>query len=146
MEPAAQQAKGAAQARRGGVKVMAYDQRFANSVVRQNASFTDTTATLTSFNGEKEHVTDVDLPEESWLGRMRARLEFARQCREGRDQIVVQTMRPELGPRVVNLSSTFVGLGRAWDGKEMVDASLWSARPARPRPRPRPRAVPRAPP
>ena len=40
------------------------------------------------------------MPSVPWLGRMRAKLEFARQCREGKEEIVVQTMRPELGPKV----------------------------------------------
>ena len=124
-----------------------------------------------------------DLPTSSWLGRLRARLEFTRQCREGKEKIVVQTMRPELGPKVpsircaayhsphrliarhaprslhaappiaalvhtfspylffhhlsalltrilqvVDLSSTFVGLGQVWDGAAFVEASLWTVR------------------
>ena len=48
----------------------------------------------------RAHDAAVDLPTVPWLGRMRAKLEFARQCREGKDEIVVQTMRPELGPKV----------------------------------------------
>ena len=55
---------------------------------------------LTSNNGNAEHVSEVDMPSVPWLGRMRAKLEFARQCREGKEEIVVQTMRPELGPKV----------------------------------------------
>ena len=109
----------------GGVKV-AYDQRFANSVVSVNASFSDAGLTLVSFNGEQEHTSQVDMPEEAWLGRMRARLEFARRCRQGEAEITVQTMRPELGPRVVNLSSTLVDIAPVWDGAAMVDATIWS--------------------
>ena len=112
--------------RRGGVTTMAYDQRFANSEVKMSAAFTEDAVKLTSFNGEKEHISDLELPDQTWLGRMRARLEFTRQCRQGVREIVVQTMRPELGPRVVNLSSTFVGLGSVWDGTADVEASLWS--------------------
>ena len=41
----------------GGVHVMAYDQRFANSEVRMNASFTQQGITLTSHNGEKWHTS-----------------------------------------------------------------------------------------
>ena len=59
---------------------MAYDQRFANNEVRMRVSFGEE-ITLTSFNGEKEHVSLIELPDEGWLGRMRARLEFSRQCR-----------------------------------------------------------------
>lgn len=110
----------------GGVKVMAYDQRFANSEVKMNASFAETGITLTSHNGEAWHTSELPLPEEAWLGRMRARLEFAKQCREGKTEIVVQTMRPELGPRVVNLSSTLVNITSVWDGEQYVAASLWS--------------------
>jgi len=110
----------------GGVQVMAYDQRFANSEVRMNASFAPEGVTLVSHNGEKWHTSELPLPEESWLGRMRARLEFAKQCRAGETEIVVQTMRPELGPRVVNLSSTLVDILPVWDGTEYVDASVWS--------------------
>ena len=91
-----------------------------------SAAFTEDAVKLTSFNGEKEHISDLELPDQTWLGRMRARLEFTRQCRQGVREIVVQTMRPELGPRVVNLSSTFVGLGSVWDGTADVEASLWS--------------------
>ena len=112
--------------RSGGVSVMAYDQRFANSEVRMNASFATDGVTLTSYNGEKAHTSDLPLPDEPWLGRMRARLEFARQCRAGETEIVVQTMRPELGPRVVNLSSTLVDITTVWDGEEHVEASVWS--------------------
>ena len=54
---------------RGGVSVMAYDQRFANNEVRMKAHFNETNVELISFNGEKEHVSDLDLPEEAWLGR-----------------------------------------------------------------------------
>jgi hypothetical protein len=112
---------------RGGVKVMAYDQRFANNEVKMNASFAeDGSVTLTSNNGNAEHVSQVDSPTVPWLGRMRARLEFARQCREGKEEIVVQTMRPELGPKVVNLSSTFVRLNKTWDGEKMVTSSVWT--------------------
>ena len=111
---------------RGGVSVMAYDQRFANNEVRMKAHFNETNVELISFNGEKEHVSDLDLPEEAWLGRLRARLEFTRQCREGATEIVVKTMRPELGPRVVSLSSTFVKLDSIWDGASMVEASVWT--------------------
>jgi len=68
----------------------------------------------------------VDMPTVPWLGRMRAKLEFARQCREGKDEIVVQTMRPELGPKVVNLSSTFMKLNNTWDGEKMVRTSVWT--------------------
>ena len=85
---------------RGGVQIMAYDQRFANSEVRMNVSFVEEGISLTSYNGEKEHVSVVDLPSSAWLGRLRARLEFTRQCRQGKEVIVVQTMRPELGPKV----------------------------------------------
>ena len=110
----------------GGVTTMAYDQRFANSVVKMNASFTDSGVKLTSNNGEKDHISELPMPEEDWLGRMRARLEFARRCRAGETEIVVQTMRPELGPRVVNLSSTLVDITKVWDGTAYVDASMWS--------------------
>jgi len=43
----------------GGVKVMAYDQRFANSEVKMNASFAPGGVTLTSYNGEKWHSSDL---------------------------------------------------------------------------------------
>mmetsp|Transcript_12176 Transcript_12176/g.24761 ORF Transcript_12176/g.24761 Transcript_12176/m.24761 type:complete len:614 (+) Transcript_12176:42-1883(+) len=111
---------------RGGVKVMAYDQRFANNEVKMNVSFTDDDVLLTSNNGNAEHISEVDMPVIPWLGRMRAKLEFARQCREGKDEIIVQTMRPELGPKVVNLSSSFVRLNNTWDGEKMVTSSVWT--------------------
>jgi len=38
----------------------------------------------------------------------------------------VQTMRPELGPRIVNLSSTLTGIEQVWDGEAYVDASTWT--------------------
>lgn len=38
---------------RGGVSVMAYDQRFANNEVRMKAHFNETGVELVSFNGEK---------------------------------------------------------------------------------------------
>jgi transglutaminase-like putative cysteine protease len=126
MQPGAPEAVEASVARSGGVSVMAYDQRFANSVVKMNVSFGAAGVTLVSNNGEQDHTSDVDLPEEAWLGRMRARLEFARRCRAGESSITVQTMRPELGPRVVNLSSTLVGVQPVWDGTAMVDATIWS--------------------
>ena len=66
------------------------------------------------------------LPEQAWLGRLRARLEFTRQCRMGKEEIVVQTMRPELGPRVVDLASTLMRIDEAFDGKEMVESSVWA--------------------
>jgi len=113
---------------RGGVHVMAYDQRFANNEVRMRAEFSADKCTLTSFNGEKEHVSPLDLPAEAWLGRLRARLEFTRRCRAGEPEIVVQTMRPELGPRVVSLSSTLMRVEQVWDGTEMVEASVWTVR------------------
>lgn len=112
--------------RTGGVKVMAYDQRFANSEVKMNASIQQSGLTLISYNGEKEHTSEMELPEEAWLGRMRARLAFTERCRQGETQIVVQTMRPELGPRVVNLTSTLVDIRPVWDGAAMVDASVWA--------------------
>ena len=137
--------------RSGGVSIMAYDQRFANSEVKMNASFSGNAVTLVSHNGEKvramrqqhtlllafrhapslpspprathptihpafprraaqAHTSDLDLPEEAWLGRMRARLEFSRRCKLGETVITVQTMRPELGPRVVNLTSSLVDI------------------------------------
>lgn len=65
-----------------------------------NVSFVGDEISLTSNNGEHSHVSSVDLPEVEWRGRMRARLEFSRQCREGKHEIVVKTMRPELGPKV----------------------------------------------
>ena len=67
--------------RTGGVKVMAYDQRFANSEVKMNASIQQSGLTLISYNGEKEHKSEMELPEEAWLGRMRARLAFTERCR-----------------------------------------------------------------
>ena len=109
----------------GGVRVMAYDQRFAASVVKMNASFTGSAVSLTSDNGEKEHTSELELPSEPWLGRLRARLEFTRRCRAGETDITVQTMRPELGPRLVNLTSTFTGLAHVWDGSERVLSSVW---------------------
>ena len=113
--------------RTGGVKIMAYDQRFANSEVKMNASIDEQKGvTLVSYNGEKAHTSDLDLPEEAWLGRMRARLAFTKRCRLGETKITVQTMRPELGPRVVNLTSTLVDIYPVWDGTAMVDASVWS--------------------
>lgn len=115
------------EALRGGVKVMAYDQRFSGNEVRMNVSITeDGQVSLTSHNGNAEHVSAVDLPTVPWFGRMRAKLEFARQCREGKDEIVVQTMRPELGPKVVSLSSTFIKLNNTWDGEKMVRSSVWT--------------------
>ena len=57
---------------------------------------------------------------------MRARLAFTKRCRQGETKITVQTMRPELGPRVVNLSSTLVNVSKVWDGEAYVDASVWS--------------------
>ena len=112
--------------RYGGVTLMAYDQRFAENTVAMGARIRDGDIKLTSNNGEKEHVSHVDLPTEDWLGRMHARLEFSRQCRLGAPEIVVQTMRPELGPKVVNLSSTFVRLDDVWDGEQMVESSIWT--------------------
>jgi len=126
LEAAAPEVAPAAEVLSGGVRVMAYDQRFANSEVRMNVSFANDAVTLTSYNGEKEHVSAITLPEEPWLGRMRARLEFARQCRAGATHITVQTMRPELGPRIVNLSSTLTGIEQVWDGEAYVDASTWT--------------------
>jgi len=114
------------QATRGAVVTMAYDQRFANSEVKMSAAFSEGGISLTSYNGEKEHVSELGLPTEAWLGRMRARLGFTERCRSGEKEIVLQTMRPELGPRVVNLTSSFVGLGEVWDGEKMVEASHWS--------------------
>lgn len=66
------------------------------------------------------------LPEQAWLGRLRARLEFTRQCRVGAPEVVVQTMRPELGPRVVNLTSTFMRIDEAFDGEQNVESSVWA--------------------
>jgi len=126
LQAAAPEEVPAAKALSGGVRVMAYDQRFANSEVRMNVSFAGDSVTLTSYNGEKEHLSEITLPEEPWLGRMRARLEFARQCRAGATHITVQTMRPELGPRIVNLSSTLTGIEQVWDGEAYVDASTWT--------------------
>ena len=78
--------------RTGGVKIMAYDQRFANSEVKMNASIDEQKGvTLVSYNGEKAHTSDLDLPEEAWLGRMRARLAFTKRCRLGETKITVQT-------------------------------------------------------
>ena len=134
LQAAAPEEVPAAKALSGGVRVMAYDQRFANSEVRMNVSFAGDSVTLTSYNGEKEHLSEITLPEEPWLGRMRARLEFARQCRAGATHITVQTMRPELGPRIVNLSSTLTGI-------EQVRAS---ATPRRPLPAGRRRRLRRA--
>ena len=57
-------------------------------------TFPDGEMKLVSFNGEKEHVSMLPRPEQAWLGRLRARLEFTRQCRAGATEIVVQTMRP----------------------------------------------------
>jgi len=37
-------------------------------------------------------------------------------------------MRPELGPKVVNLASTFVGMQKVFDGTEEVESSLWTVR------------------
>jgi len=34
--------------------------------------------------------------------------------------------RPELGPRVVNLTSTLMRIDKAWDGTQMVEASVWA--------------------
>jgi len=126
LQPEAPEVVSAAKPESGGVKVMAYDQRFANSEVKMNASFAEGGVTLTSYNGEKAHTSELPLPEEAWLGRMRARLEFARRCRAGETEIVVQTMRPVLGPRVVNLSASLVDIAPVWDGTAFVDASVWS--------------------
>ena len=110
LQPSAPTETGEADALSGGVKIMAYDQRFADSTVRMNASFAPGSVTLVSHNGEKEHTSELPEAETAWLGRMRARLEFARRCRNGETHISVPTMRPELGPRVVNLSSTLVDI------------------------------------
>mmetsp|Transcript_12188 Transcript_12188/g.30320 ORF Transcript_12188/g.30320 Transcript_12188/m.30320 type:complete len:406 (-) Transcript_12188:386-1603(-) len=59
---------------------------------------------------------------------MRGRRKFTRQCREGKQEIIVKTMRPELGPKVVNLSSTFTGIGSIFDGEQFVESSLWTVR------------------
>jgi len=108
---------------------MSYDQRYAQSEVKMNFSFSDDgTASLSSHNGNAEHVSEVDLPTKPWLGRMRARLEFARRCRSGESEIDVQTMRPELGPAVIELTSRFIGLAQHWDGERMVSASEWSVK------------------
>mmetsp|Transcript_20327 Transcript_20327/g.66294 ORF Transcript_20327/g.66294 Transcript_20327/m.66294 type:complete len:590 (+) Transcript_20327:73-1842(+) len=115
-----------AQRSTGGVTLMAYDQRFANNEVKMGLTFPDGEMKLVSFNGEKEHVSMLPRPEQAWLGRLRARLEFTRQCRAGATEIVVQTMRPELGPRVVNLTSTLMRIDKAWDGTQMVEASVWA--------------------
>jgi len=110
----------------GGVTSMAYDQRFANNEVKMTASFSEAAVTLVSYNGNAEHTSNLELPEVAWLGRLRARLAFTAQCKLAAPQIVIQTMRPELGPRVVNLSYTFVSLDEVFDGEEMVEASIWT--------------------
>lgn len=204
----------------GGVTVMSYDQRFANSVVSMNASFSRARVSLTSFNGEKEHISHIELDggvpspipcskqhrnsalatppshsrpphagqaqsgvrarprtrtqartrarsiralglngpfrrrrgsgacahvwssrvvadlvsaDEPSKGRLRIRVLAsvsgntpARPRRAGEQHIQVQTMRPELGPRVVNLTSTFTGVASVWDGEAMVSASIWT--------------------
>ena len=45
------------------------------------------TASLVSHNGNAEHVSEVAMPTAPWMGRMRARLEFARRCRSGESDI-----------------------------------------------------------
>ena len=97
-----------AEALRGGrVRSMAYDQRYAQSEVwrgygyllhlpldraqaraliqvKMKYSFAENgTASLASHNGNSEHVSEVAVPTAAWIGRMRARLEFARRCRSG---------------------------------------------------------------
>jgi len=52
-------------ARSGAVTEMAYDQRFANSVIRMSASLSNEGWKLTSFNGENEHVTDIELEDDA---------------------------------------------------------------------------------
>jgi len=116
----------ASEARLGGCSLMAYDQRFANNEVRMRVAMNTSGVYLTSYNGEKAHETFLPVPEDAWLGRLRARLEFTKQCREGATEVTVKTMRPELGPRVVDLSSTFVRIDEAWDGTSMVETSVWT--------------------
>jgi len=59
------------------------------------------------------------------MGRMRARLEFARRCRSGEVDIAEQTMKAELGPTIITLESQFVQFVQIWDGVRMVNASEW---------------------
>ena len=58
-----------AAALRGGVQIMAYDQRFANSEVRMNVSFAGGAISLTSHNGESEHVSEVHSTDSSLVPR-----------------------------------------------------------------------------
>ena len=113
--------------RGGRVSTMAYDQRYAQSETKMKYSFAEHggTATLTSHNGNAEHLTQVAVPSAPWMGRMRARLEFARRCRSGEVEICVQTMKAELGPTIITLESHFVQLVQMWDGDRMVNASEW---------------------
>ena len=53
----------------GGVTLMAYDQRFANNEVKMGLTFPDGEMKLVSFNGEKEHVSDLPLPQSAGRGR-----------------------------------------------------------------------------
>ena len=50
-------------------------------------SFADNgTASLSSHNGNAEHVSEVAVPSAPWIGRMHAKIEFARRCRSGESQ------------------------------------------------------------
>jgi hypothetical protein len=64
---------------------------------------------LTSHNGEQVHTTRAPLETTEWAARLQSRRQFRSGCLAGEPTVRYRTVRPELGPKVVDVVSVLVG-------------------------------------
>lgn len=85
-----------------------YVQEFAKQEIKMLCTFTDKEIKLTSYNGEQQHDSVAPLDDQEWVARLQSRRRFKAACLDGKDSVEYRTVRPELGPKVVTVTSTKV--------------------------------------
>ncbi|KAG8466081.1 hypothetical protein KFE25_005651 [Diacronema lutheri] len=86
-----------------------YVQEFAKQQIKMLCRFREGEIELTSHNGEQTHVTVAPLETTEWAARLQSRRQFKQGCLAGAEAIKYRTVRPELGPKVVDVTSMRVG-------------------------------------
>lgn len=86
-----------------------YVQEFAKQQIKMFCKFLKGQIELTSHNGEQTHVNNAPLETTDWSARLQSRRQFKAGCLAGVDRVKYRTVRPELGPKVVDVTSIRVG-------------------------------------
>lgn len=101
-------------------------QSMAKETIEVTSAFKASGVHITSVRGAKRQSSRAPAPVGEYFGRYEAERIFLRRCSTGEKEIVVTTIRPELGHQLINVSRTFVESGLSHEYMQ-ADGTIASA-------------------